>query len=1043
MAPVTIQSNARGWYEGSTTVFWTGRVLWWTGTSLYAVVQDSGGSPKIRILKADNPYAPSSWTEQDAGNNKAINDVNASWDSFFDGTYIHVVYFTGATTLTHHRFAVATDLWTTGYGAVNTAVAGNRPVRVAGRTTDGTVRVAFADSADDADLWYGVSTGGAWNRVALVSASDTDGSVVYDVCLDGTNRMQISWYAAGSDDIRWVSYDGTTAGTFTDITTGGPATSASGIGGARFNMYDDAGTDKVILAYLSSTGSMSERTLTLEAASASARAAAAVTVEAVAGGNIGTRTPISTAVVGGVPYAFWWDDASSGSIVYKTKSGGAWGSFTTFATGITKLIEVVPVASDGLAVVYQSGSDVVFDWFLTPVAPPVTVNADRATGTALASTPTVREFVQGVLATGSALASAPSPAVQVPGVVATASGLHLVPTIRELVQGVVALGSAAAIAPGMRESVAVPLSTTSALFRDVTVLVGPVSVSADRMLATAAMLAPTIRAAIAGVVATGSAQALAPGVRLSVPVPAATGSAVALDPTFAPMLIAGALATASGLMSNPTPRLSVAGVVAAVLGLLSAPTVRTRVNVPLVAATALMRDPGVLVGPVSVAVDLALVSGLAYAPGVRSAVPVTVASGVATMLVPAIGFRVSVPASGVGAEALPPTFLLGPVVIAVDLATAGGIGTTPVVRESVAVPVATSTGSATAPVPRLLVLSPLMPVAGEAFDATTEQGALLISVTLATAAALGIPPAIAIRVLAPVIAAAAAAVNPSLRTTVASPSTNATAALLVPAVRTSLLVPAATGSAQATAPTMTLRVAVPLGIADAAGITPTLRTIALGERMEAAGLLVPPGPRIVVQGATAAADGLFWDPEVVVEDDSVFVDVDLAIGTAASGAPQLLTRVPSVTATGSAGGLAPQPVIRLAAPLSHASLLAYEPRILATVFSPTGQAGASFEIPSVASLVGVPLAIAGGAMFEPLGRVLVTVPRMDAAGVAYDVFVAADILSEVLPGGQRPHEVLFGGRVIVAVAPGGHTATVLSGGKPPARILAGGKGTDE
>ena len=51
---VTIKTNARGWREVSTTAYWTAHVVHDTGSALYAVVQDTGATPKVRVMKADS-----------------------------------------------------------------------------------------------------------------------------------------------------------------------------------------------------------------------------------------------------------------------------------------------------------------------------------------------------------------------------------------------------------------------------------------------------------------------------------------------------------------------------------------------------------------------------------------------------------------------------------------------------------------------------------------------------------------------------------------------------------------------------------------------------------------------------------------------------------------------------------------------------------------------------------------------------------------------------------------------------------------------------
>src|SRR5215208_2893479 len=105
MAPVTIRSAARGWYEGSTTVYWTARNLWDTGTALYAVVQDTGVTFKLRVVKADSRTAPTAFTEQDSANNKSVPSATTAYSSWYDPAtdMLHIIAFSTLTVLTHYR----------------------------------------------------------------------------------------------------------------------------------------------------------------------------------------------------------------------------------------------------------------------------------------------------------------------------------------------------------------------------------------------------------------------------------------------------------------------------------------------------------------------------------------------------------------------------------------------------------------------------------------------------------------------------------------------------------------------------------------------------------------------------------------------------------------------------------------------------------------------------------------------------------------------------------------------------------------------------
>jgi hypothetical protein len=368
MAPVTIKTAARGWYEGSASASWTARVLCDTGTVLYAVVQDStAGTPKVRVMKADSRTAPTTWTEQDSANNKAINNVNSpfsSWYNSVNGT-IYVFCLTGTNTGAVYPFVVSTDLWGTeiAAGTHPTDVETEHPIRIVTRS-DNDILLAWTSVGDDADVsssryegatW--TNTGGGWN-----SATSGAATMVADMVIDSTDRAFAFMYdtAPGFKYRSWNSAN--TFGTATNI----DATANTNANGARFNMYVDGTTDKVIAAYIDNGGSLKESVITLESDSAGGNIAANVSIEATTT-DVGTRTPVSTAMVGSTPYAVWWDDASSGTIYYSTKTAGAWAVKTSWKTGITRLIEVVPIGV-GLVAVYQSSTDVIMDFIVPAVA---------------------------------------------------------------------------------------------------------------------------------------------------------------------------------------------------------------------------------------------------------------------------------------------------------------------------------------------------------------------------------------------------------------------------------------------------------------------------------------------------------------------------------------------------------------------------------------------------------------------------------------------------------------------------------------------------
>lgn len=368
MAASTIKTNARGWREVSTTARWTARCVWDTGTALYAVVQDTGATPKVRVMKADSRTAPTTWTEQDSADNKAIANVDYPFSSWLHTNGdLHIIVLTATNTLTHYLFDTDTDQWATGNGTITTDCENEHNVRCCVRS-DGDILAFFTANSDDIDLGYFIWQGANWSTgsvTGILTATGAVASGINDAGIDSTDRAWVVFYAADATDISYRTINSAnTVATTVDIETGGRA-EASTQTGTRFNLYVDGSTDKIIAAYIETGGTLQEREVTLESDANSANLATEATIEATTT-DVGARTPISTAVIGGVPYAAWWDDASSGTIKYSTKSAGSWATETNWKTSITSLIEIVPVGTDGLAGVYQSSSDVMFDWILTP-----------------------------------------------------------------------------------------------------------------------------------------------------------------------------------------------------------------------------------------------------------------------------------------------------------------------------------------------------------------------------------------------------------------------------------------------------------------------------------------------------------------------------------------------------------------------------------------------------------------------------------------------------------------------------------------------------
>jgi len=502
---VTIKTNARGWREVSSTAYWTGYVLHDTGSALYAVVQDTGATPKIRVMKADSRTAPTTWTEQDSADNKAITNVDYPFSSSYEPAtgYIHVIAFSATNTITYYFFNTGSDQWQGSGSTVTTAASNERPIRCTTRS-DGDILVIYTSSADDADIVSSRWEGSTWTALDFFATSSTEASTVQDFLMGTSDRVFLAFYDVGSNDSTMrsmTSANSLESSSDVDDTIATAETAHSA--GGRFTSFDDSGTLRAYIAYIDSDASLQERTRDLTEGTAAGLYGTKAAIEGTAT-DVGTRTPISTAVLSGTPYAAWWDDVSSGTIKYSTKSGGAWAAETNFATGITNLIEIVPV-SPGLAVVYQSGSDVVMDWIVSPISN-VTVNGSLATASASANSGSNVIDVTGSNATASASANSGTIKVgyTVNGSLATASALANSGALAIDLTGALATASANAYIGLLSFAPAASLATATALAN-----AGTPTIDIQGSLATASALAnaSTVAVDIMGSNATATAEA--------------------------------------------------------------------------------------------------------------------------------------------------------------------------------------------------------------------------------------------------------------------------------------------------------------------------------------------------------------------------------------------------------------------------------------------------------------------------------------------------------------------------------------------------------
>jgi hypothetical protein len=358
--------NGSSWSAEDATVDLAFQLVPENENTLLALVTDSVTNGSLRLLKADSFTNPTTFTLQGTPGGVTGGPFPYCVATEKVSGNFFILYFSSTTVVPSRWGNVANPSAVTSSTGV-TGASSTRSLRAAIRS-DGDLLVFWTSSADTVDLGWSRRELGSWTDAAtgILSANSTLDNEVLAAGIDSTDRAWVVYTNTPVQDIEYKTVNSAnTVSATAQIEATGPGGSAVP-SGARYTLFDDAGTDKIVAAYASSvTGDIiDERTITLEADANTANLAAEISVEATTA-NVGLRTPVSTARVGTTDYAAWWGSANSGTIYYSTKSGGTWAARTAFATGITKLIEIVPIGA-GLAVVYQSGTDVIFDWIVAP-----------------------------------------------------------------------------------------------------------------------------------------------------------------------------------------------------------------------------------------------------------------------------------------------------------------------------------------------------------------------------------------------------------------------------------------------------------------------------------------------------------------------------------------------------------------------------------------------------------------------------------------------------------------------------------------------------
>lgn len=349
--PVTVATNARGWYDDGTSV-WTARCGWDTGSAIYVALQDTGGSPKLRVYKGNAYPTPTAFSATDDGDSPSVQNGAYPFSTWLhDDSTLHAAVFTGTTGEADHvRFNVGTDQWTTDFGQIGTTLNVHRSLRLVVLPSNDDVVVAAQRESDPTDINRYVWGGASWSAATWFDITSSDNASIADLVIDSSSNAFLFFYDPASDAFRYSSrLAGGTLSSAVAIDTTAATSDAAHSAGARFTV-DTTGTDTVRAAHIDSDGTLDYRTVTLEAAANSGNLG--TQSQAATAGDVGTRTPISTTA----GQIVWWDDANSGTIMVNGAPA---------LTGVTRLIEAFPV-STGLAVLYQDGSDVKFAYLIAP-----------------------------------------------------------------------------------------------------------------------------------------------------------------------------------------------------------------------------------------------------------------------------------------------------------------------------------------------------------------------------------------------------------------------------------------------------------------------------------------------------------------------------------------------------------------------------------------------------------------------------------------------------------------------------------------------------
>ncbi len=370
--PVTIASTSRVWNKTTTTDWWVAKSTFVVGSNIYVVTQDTGASPKIRIRKSALSFSLA-FTEQDSVNAQAVFSATQPFSAFATATHIHVVYFSAVNTLTHKRFDISTNLWTTGFGNVSIDVWNASHVRVMVRPNNDVV-VFFSSLADSADPLWARYQGVSWTTSYFANFTDAGTAAIIDgVEFDGSSYSNAFYIDPGGDDLRWNTISGTNSQSAAVTLDSTIVTTDAARFGGNFDPYDVNGTKYITAAWLDADSTIETCTVQLGIVAIlsglGTQQQASSTIA-----NTGVNTVLATAYLNDVRYLIWQDDQSTSSFLYVTApTDGTWDTTpivwksvtgTTLASATSMVAQAIAIPNYGILVTYQDGTDVKVEYLI-------------------------------------------------------------------------------------------------------------------------------------------------------------------------------------------------------------------------------------------------------------------------------------------------------------------------------------------------------------------------------------------------------------------------------------------------------------------------------------------------------------------------------------------------------------------------------------------------------------------------------------------------------------------------------------------------------